>query len=137
MKKDSFHYSMARIGNNNDHIYDGDMSICTYIRKVIWGAILALFITAVLIVSGCFVVYGLFQVIAAAIGFRPLGDAGIIFLGIFGTLGCLTLYVILTEKWKEKSRSLLKSENTSFIASAYKSYKNKFCFPVEFENDNS
>jgi hypothetical protein len=132
MKKDSFHYTMARIGNDNNHIYDGDMSICTYVRKVIWGSVLALFITTVLVIAASTMVGGLIDVVATILGFKTLGDVGIVFLGISGSLGTLILYVVLTEKWNEKRSALLKTENTSFIASAYKSYKNKFCFPVEF-----
>ena len=135
MKRNSWHYSLAKIANNDQNIYDGEMSICQYSRKVFWGGVLVAFLVTMLINILVFVGTALYEILGAIVGFSALGPASYVLLGLFAFIGVCSVGYFLNKRWKAKSRELLKAENTSYVSKAYKSYKDKICFTVEFEED--
>lgn len=132
MKRDSWHYSLAKMGNNGKNLWD--VSICEYTRKVIFGGILALFLAVLICVAVGWVGVALYEIIGAIFGFAELTSAAFFFIGLSVNLSGIATYHIAKDRWEYKSRELLKKENTSFVASAYKSYKEKICFKVNFED---
>lgn len=133
MKKNSWHYWLAKIGNDNDDIYSGDLTICQYTRKVFWGGTLFLFICFMLLNLVVWIGTALYQIIGAIAGFSALGPASYVLFGVFAFVSFLTGLYFWSEYWKGKSKDLLKAENTSFVAKSYKSYKDKICFKVDFQ----
>lgn len=133
MRKDSWHYKLAKIGNDNNEIWDGCMSICQYTRKVLWGGVLALFITTFVSIAAGWLIFGFLQICGAIIGFNDMGPAGWVLIGLVSFIGIVSVWMFGKETWTYKSRDLLREDNKSFVASAYKSYKEKICFSVHFE----
>lgn len=133
MKKNSWHYGFAKLGNNGHSIDSGDMSICTYIRKVVMGIGIAGVLT--LMVSGfvIWLVWALWEIVGATFGFAEMGPAAGVFIAIGGLFALTYLWTVAKEKWDNKSKQLLKKENASLASSVYKSYKEKICFKVDFE----
>lgn len=133
MKKNSWHYKLAKMGNNGNTIWSEEYSICQYTRKVMFGALLFTFMC----LMGGFLIswvgIALYEIVGAIFGFAVLGPAAATFMGFTGAIGLIALYGLIKDRWQEKSRVLLKKDNNSFVASAYKSYKDKICFPVKFE----
>lgn len=132
MKRESLHYKLAKIGNSNNDLWD--VSICEYIRKVFWGGVLALFITVLLCFLVGWVCVGLYEIVGAIFGFSTLAPAAMTLMGVSGGIVVIATYHYVKEKWEYKSRDLLKKDNKSFVSSAYKSYKEKICFKVNFED---
>lgn len=135
MKRNSWHYKLAEIGNDNNKIWDGDMSICQYSRKVFWGGVLVLFLCLMGLNLLLWLGTALYEILGAVIGFSALGPASYVLMGVLAFIGVCTTGYFLNKRWKAKSRELLKAENTSYVSKAYKSYKDKICFTVEFEED--
>ena len=133
MKRESIHYRLAKLGNSGNKIYSGDMSICEYTRKVIFGGILLSFFFAIGLGFGVWIVMALYEIMGTIMGFAVFGPAAATFSGCLLLLSIIASHSYLKNRWKEKSRDLLKKENKSFISSAYKSYKDKVCFTVDFE----
>lgn len=133
MKRNSWHYKLAKIANDGNAIYE--MSICEYTWKVLFGLLLFTFGATVLCLMIGFLGIGIYELIGAALGFAVLGEAGSIVAGVFGVLvvGVALIYAIYT--WREKSEKLLRKDNNTFVANAYKSYKQKVCFRVEFDDE--
>lgn len=133
MKKNSWHYSLAKIGNNNETIWDDEMSICQYSRKVIFGALLTMFAVTLLGIVVFWLGLALYEIIGAIFGFAALGPAAVVLLGAVLMIGFIAVCCKIKDVWSYKSRDLLKKDNNTFISSVYKSYKDKICFSVKFE----
>lgn len=131
MKRNSWHYKLAKIGNDNNTIWD--ISICEYIRKVFWGGILFLFMTALLCVVVGWLGMGLYEIVGSVAGFSTLGPAAYVIFGLLALIGFGVGSYHAKQAWQKKSKDLLKKDNKSFVSTAYKSYKDKICFRVEFD----
>jgi hypothetical protein len=135
MKRNSIHYRLAKIGNQDMRIYSGEMSICEYTRRVIVGGIIVGCCVALLTVFAGWIVTALYEIIGAIVGFSAIGPAASVFIVAIVILGLMVIGSYAKIKWEDKSRRMLRKEENSFVANAYKSYKEKVCFDVEFEDE--
>jgi uncharacterized membrane protein YuzA (DUF378 family) len=129
---------MAKIGNDNNVIYDEEMSICEYSRKVLWGSVLFLFMCTVLTAVGGFLAVGAYEIVGALFGFAELDKPAYALIGtvafISGIIGYVAFHQWAEVKWEKAAERLLKKENKSFVSQTYKSYKEKVCFSVKFDD---
>ena len=133
MKRNSWHYKLAKIANDGNNIYE--MSICEYTWKVLFGLLLFTFGTTVLLGIIGFFGLGVYELIVAALGFAVLGKAGIAVAWVIALAIALVVLIYASYTWRNKSEQLLRKDNNSFVANAYKSYKQKVCFRVEFDDE--
>lgn len=133
MKRNSWHYKLAKIGNDNNNIYSGDLTICQYSRKVFWGGVLFLFLVVILLNLIVWLGTAAYEIIGTIVGFSALGPASYVLIGVTSLIGVGSGLYFWNEYWKGKSKELLKDENKSFVAKSYKSYKDKICFKVDFQ----
>lgn len=135
MKKNSWHYQLAKLGNNGNVIYSGEMTICQYTQKVLsgLGIMFGLFMLATLAIT--FISMALYETIGSIGGFAEFSAVS----GIFYTLVLLILLSVAWDSAKgylyDKTEYLLNRENKSLTASVYKSYKEKICFKVDFNDE--
>jgi hypothetical protein len=147
LKKDSWHMRVANFGGTRIGKYQQEYGtdICTYTRAFLWGA---LGIIASVIVSVAFIVwlgfalYGLGAYALGAISELPLET--FVLLGIcFVALLTITL-AFLTEKFHDYKRekrlrqyaSGLPPPEPGFVTLAYRKFKNKTCFKIEFTKED-
>jgi hypothetical protein len=135
MKRNSWHYRLAKMGNQDQRIWSGDMSICEYTRKVIFGGILFTFIMCMLGLLVWFIGTALYEIIGAIFGFAVLGPAAACFIGMIIALGSIVLYFKTKDVLRDTARRVQREEPNSYFSKAYKAYKEKVCFAVEFEDD--
>ena len=135
MKRNSWHYKLAKMGNQDQRIWSGDMSICEYTRKVIFGGILFAFIMSFLGIAVWFLGSALYEIVGAIFGFAVLGPAGAVFISLFFIFGSLALYIKAKDVLTDRVRNIEREEPNSYFGKAYKSYKEKVCFAVEFEDE--
>lgn len=135
MKRNSWHYKLAKIANDGNRIYGGEMSICEYTWKVLFGLLLFTFGATVLVILFGFFGLGVYELIGSAFGFAVLDQAGMIVLGLAALIIGSVVAFYANYTWREKSEQLLRKDNNSFVANAYKSYKQKVCFRVEFDDE--
>lgn len=135
MRKNTWHYKLAKMGNQGNAIWSEEVSICEYTRKVMFGGILFLFMIALVGVLFTWFGWALFEIVGAIFGFSTLGPPAAVLLGCVTFIAGLMALSWIKDKWESKRRYLLKKENHSFLADAYKSYKEKICFAVKFEDE--
>lgn len=131
LKKKSLHYFFAKVGNDGRDIYS--TSICDYTIKVIVGSFIFLMFFAILssfLVWAGMSCYDIFMTLFYA---QTLAEYSIIFLLVVGFVLSLILIVIVKDAVETKKDSLINSNNTSFLAKAYRSYKEKVCFGIEIK----
>lgn len=131
LKKKSLHYFFAKIGNDNNDIYS--TSICAYTTKVILGAGIMLM---VFIMASAFLVWtgmSCYDIFMAIFYDQALSEGTQEFLIMLAVISSLILIVCAKVSFDMKEDSLLNSNNTSFLAKAYRSYKDKVCFGIEIE----
>jgi len=136
MKTSSWHYKLADIASDHKLYNEANVTVCAYIRKVIYGAGIAGFILSVLAGLAAFIVVGLYSIVIAMLGISEWNSPAVAMAVVLGLISTLVLYVTANSFWKEKmAPSLLKESNHSFSSQVYKKYKQKICFNVEFEDD--
>lgn len=152
LKKNSWHYRLATVYGNWDPLWDGEMcDICSYSRKVTYGAIRAVIVAAVLgFVAATFADFALYlQVAGGTNDFVPPH-----FMGVFGMiLSAFTIAVsVITSiafslvwlvkqgiEWfmdqdiADKIADALAKCKPSFLSAWYRSYKDKVCFRINFD----
>lgn len=133
MKKNSWHYRLAKLANDDHHFYSDETSICAYIRKVVVGIGLVGFLAFLLITLVWYLGFAVWGTIGYIFGFAEFNFAAISLLCVLGFFGIVLLCAKASEYWKDKSEELLHEENVSLPASVYKSYKEKICFKVKFD----
>lgn len=135
MKKNSWHYACAKLANENRSIYDGELSICQYVRKVIWGAgVFSMIIVALLAVIALFCV-GAYEIAGTIFGFAAMSIPAFITIAVVTLLLFGVAHAVFVDYTQHTRRNLMRKDNSTFIAKAYRSYKEKVCYPIEFEDD--
>jgi uncharacterized membrane protein len=135
MKKNSWHYKLAKIGNQDMNIWSGQMSICEYTRRVMVGVIIVSCVTALMLITVGWIGTALYEIIGAIVGFSSIGPAASVLIVTIVILSLMVIGSYAKNKWEDKSRRMLRKEENSFVANAYRSYKDKVCFAVEFEDE--
>lgn len=151
LKKNSWHYRLATVYGKWSPYRDGDAyDICSYGRKVAFGALIAL----VFAIIGAVAVNCVVDAVMFFSMFNYYDESIIHVWGIFGTVG--TALAVLSATCRLAVYLLRKSINwigdwfrgqafadtiyrafakckPSFLGSWYRSYKDKVCFRVTFE----
>lgn len=121
--------------------YEGD--ICSYTQSVMWGALAALFLTAVLgLIAASIANFGAWVVAGFLVGSWVKIDALgflIVALTISAAIVAAMFYVASKhEKWKrnrwarKQELAMVEEEKPEmFIQAAYRKFKDKTCFRVE------
>lgn len=136
--KKSLHYRLAHVYAK---CYEWDlqyMNICEYTRKVLFGFFLAILLSFVVGgVLGGFTDFLIWFYVALTTGqYVELHSVGI--FGVSIVVGSLVLVgsAMLKDKYHSYKRHKVIHEQPkppSFIAEAYRSFKDKVCFKVNFE----
>lgn len=142
LKAKSWHYFLAvKLGNFNPN--SGDF--CSYVRNVLFGLVLGSMFAAVVgflgaIAMGAIVnvslylyhwIVGTAYVANAFAQFATIAT-GVILLAIGFIFGSLVVREKLDDRKMAKAAL---NEPDSFLKSAYKSFKDKVCFKVNFDNN--
>jgi amino acid transporter len=136
-KKASWHYRLAKKAG-----YEEDGDFCTYVRSFLWGALLMVLLTA-LVLFGLYAL-GRLSYSAYTCSFTKVCTYGefekTVLMGIGVIIGCVAyIYALIwvqNRRWRirgEIRRGERPEPGPSFVAMAYKSYKEKTCFKVEFK----
>jgi hypothetical protein len=119
------------------------ISICSYMRMVIWGMFCVAFLGLLSLVGAAFVVGGLMYITYLITGLMPFMEGskmGQTFMGVCGIMTISTAGYYVTDKIQDKIK-LYKAarrgapvvpEESNFISNAYRSWKDKTCVPVSF-----
>jgi hypothetical protein len=147
LKKDSWHMWVANFGNTRigEYTQKHGTDICTYIRAFFWGA-LGVIVCAVGIVLGAtWIGFALYGLGAYALGFinEIPGESFILFGICFVALLIITL-VFLTEKYHDYKREKRRRQYASglpppepgFVTLAYRKFKDKTCFKINFTKED-
>lgn len=132
LNKKSWHYFLARIGNDFEHIHS--TSICAYTSKVIWGAALSLVAFIAVIGFGFWVGTSVHDIWMTVFYGEALGAAAFWFLVIIGVITGIFLVAAADVTLEMNRDSLMSKDNTSFFAKAYRAYKDKICFKVTIKD---
>jgi hypothetical protein len=140
MKKSSWHYKLASFIDDDIGSRHRVVSICEYIRKVIFGGVamlvVGLLLLAIAVAVGG-VIFMLFQVFGALFGYFQWTSDLFAFAFAVSVVAAIPLSIYLFRKAKRSieaaSEHLAKEDNQSFSASVYKRYKQKVCFTVKFD----
>ena len=132
IKKDSWHYKLAKFGDSHGYIpYSSD--ICSYTKHVIWGLLLG-FMAFVAILAFIYCIGDALAFLAVisvyGIWFEPGWPAQVILILII-TVGLFSLFFVIYPIVDNIVNS--DSNTDKFVPSAYRSFKNKFCIKVEIE----
>ena len=148
--KNSWHYRLVsklelyEAPHQKDIWGDGELytvgdsgDICTYSKRVIFALFLVSIIIAAIILSLTIAVHTLlgiyFSLLANEWIFTEFGNVGMI-LSI-ATISMIGIYVAvedLDDYYKRKSNKK-SNKPDSFMKNAYRSWKNKFCIPIDFK----
>lgn len=127
MDKNSWHYRLVQYTLGGQ----GSMDICTYIRKVFLAFIASLIMISLIVISTVVVGIGLFGIGAAIYmgDISRINPASVLDLAVVAVFLCIKLQQMVEDKQKNTP----KTESTSFIRLAYKKFKSKTCFMVDFK----
>jgi len=125
----SWHYWFANICEPS-YAYMRDTDICSYTRSVIFGMLLVLFCTAVVVLYTASV--GDF--LAWIVSYLNTGIWAAPHVG--AVVNCMIIIAaILVGISILANRVLNTASNTSFVRESYSSFKNQYCFRVNFTED--
>lgn len=133
MKRNSWHYNCARIANDGHYIHDDQLSICQYSRKVLVGASVVAVFSAIGIAVVSFILLGLYQILGTMFGFSELDGPGIMVAAIILLIVFGSIWYNVKKVFEGTEQKLMSKESNSFTAKVYKSYKEKICFSVKFD----
>lgn len=149
VNKNSWHYKLAKQGGYIS-AYDELSDICSYSRKVLMSALLHLFLVvlgigvtaflSVVIVDTLFSIG--FSLYYGAYIFTAAGEAGtavscMVIMGYGVYLSCNRI-----DNWFKRRRDIAyenrfnPKQPDGFLKTLYKSYKEKYCVRIQFEDDN-
>ena len=131
LNKKSWHYFLARIGNDYEHIHS--TSICSYTCKVIWGAAITLIGFIALLAFGFWIGTSIMDIWMFLFYGETLGAAAFWFLITLGGIICIFLLAAADVTLQMNRDSLMSKDNTTFFAKAYRAYKDKMCFKITIE----
>ena len=137
INKKSWHYRLVKLGDP----WDIPDDLCSYVRLLIWNAMgvsstfaLGTFLVVVGIWSPIhLVLYGIPDQQSALYGFSIIGsmvDAGVVVISIIYFLERVREYRL--EHRKDKPPKPIKEP--SFIKKAWKGFKEKTCYKIDFED---
>ena len=140
MKKSSWHYKLASFIDHDIGSRYRVVSICEYIRKVIFGGVVMLVLGLILLAVAAgtgTAIFMLCAAIGALFGYVQWTDDlfGFAIAALLVTAILLSIYLFKKAKHSIEvvSEHLAKEDNQSFSASVYKRYKQKVCFTVKFD----
>lgn len=133
-KKDSWHY---RLATYYGYANESEMqNICDYTHRVMVGFFACLFLSFLIALGlSALVLFFLWLYISSFIAFIEPSILAIVGSTLLGLCVLVSTSMYLEEKiknWRAKHRSLVEKQN-SFVVHAYKSMKEKYCVPIEFD----
>lgn len=145
IKKDSWHYRLAYIYGSSQRDrdwFDHEASnICSYTRKVVWGAIKALIFACAIALFFSMIVDSFMYIYFMIVG--PFFDVHVlgIFPLVFVAFATFSVTLIILGNLVKAGLYKLSSKNTpkkpSFVIEAYKAFKGKYCSKLNFVDNNS
>ena len=138
--KDSWHYRLAKTyGLNDDLRWGYPTDICEYTRSIMLGMLVVVCLAiGPGILIGSIVDSILYWTFSAIVGsmiepniFAVLGTAVFFLSSIVGA--CYGLDNLIKLLSKKHSKKIMKHKEPSFIVSAYRAFKEKYCFEIEFK----
>jgi hypothetical protein len=133
-KKTSWHYELASKAGFRD--YDSQ-DLCTYITHIFWAFVAIFFIIGASSILGAILIHtvlgAIFSFIAGSFIFTETGVAGLILTVagvLFGFVWCVFEGFRIAKRKAEKTYG---NNPDSFVANAYRSWKDKMCFKIEIQ----
>lgn len=142
LKEKSWHMWLANFGGTRIGSYERrcGTDICSYIRAVFWGSMALLALTMACLAFATMIgatLYNYYSIIFN--GFEEVWGVTVLVTLVLFCLAFITLGVYLQEKYKEwRWKNPVKSKPPGFTKLAYRKFKDKTCFKVNFvrnEND--
>lgn len=135
LNANSWHFRLANWGN--ERIYDYQVrhgtDFCTYIKAVIKGGTAALFAYLLAATAVVWVGYSLYDIIAAIVNAREITWPGTIMFGVL----VLALVLLLIGAFLYEGTLAIRrraEEKPGFFTLAFRKFKSKTCFNINFED---
>lgn len=145
-KKDSWHFKVAtKLGGYtapfyseyDDRMVGDNADICTYSKAVARGGLILLIIAVIIYLAALVIMHTLLGVIFSFIYgypiFTEMGVAGVMLSLIAGiTTVLFKLSQYMSKRAEERRYQTKEVKPDGFVKHAYKSWKEKYCMPVNF-----
>lgn len=147
LKKDSWHMWVANFGNVRigEYMKREGTDICTYTRAFMIGGVLLAFCTLAAFGFATWIILGLYGIFAYFFGsLAELPVESVTIIGIIASLSLLVSFMATTQKIKDYQRekrhqasmSGLPPSTPGFLTLAYRKFKNKTCFKINFVKED-
>lgn len=112
--------------------------ICTYSKTVVLALFLVSFMITIFFLVSMIMIHALFGIYFSILLerwlFSELGNIGVGLVSLGTGIFMFTMLIEKIKNFQENNRYKVKSSKSdSFVKNAYKSWKNKFCVPINFE----
>ena len=132
-KQNSWHYKLANFGDENLKYYNS-INFCEYLRFMALGIFKFIAMLVFCVSIFCFVAYASYGIILSlfAWDYTKMNMLSMMLVSIFGFF--IILYLI--KKVNVYLENKPQKESNSFAALAYRKFKTKTCFNIEFEKND-
>ena len=133
----TWHFYLASNWGKHIYIDDGPMDICTYIRRVIAGALKFTMATLIMcfLAGALLAVEGSFLFTAYAIMIHNLSLVGerVFACAFIGALINILILIVAVKTYYDNHHCKISIPTPGFVSLAARKFKSKTCFMVEFK----